>query len=214
MNYTTVFFILFCIFCTLWMFSHYACLLLALLLSLSLDVHAIWRSVLVIYFCKIRRRFKPKRLTDSNIFKVLCLPTDVDLSLQLTHGRLLRECFFGQTEFWVENYVIDALKKVNGTIRINGYHVTYDHPIKVFETFKIVAKILYWDDSTFYLKQTVIRNHDKRECATILSSHKLFGLTSSLLLDVLEKDLAKNRPVQTDLIRKFKEINTDMSKKL
>ncbi|XP_053383528.1 protein THEM6-like isoform X2 [Mercenaria mercenaria] len=162
----------------------------------------------------MRRRYKPKKLMDTNIFKVICLPTDVDIGLQITTGRLLRECGFGQTEFWVENFVHDALATLKGEIKVTAYHMTYEYPIKMFETFKIIAKIVYWDDTSCYMKQTVMRNLDKKECATILSIHRLTGVTTSQVLNVLGKDCVQSKQVLSNLVRKLQEINMDISKKL
>jgi hypothetical protein len=72
---------------------------------------------------------------------VICLPTDVDTDLQLTSGRLLRECGYGQREFWVENFVEDAVERLNGKMKVEAYHLSYDTPIEMFETFKIIAVV-------------------------------------------------------------------------
>ncbi|XP_060559020.1 uncharacterized protein LOC132719281 [Ruditapes philippinarum] len=141
MNYTNMFLVLVLTFCVLWMFSSSLCLVFGLFVSLSVDIHAIWRNVLVLYFCKMRRRYHPKKITDLNIFKVICLPTDVDTDLQLTSGRLLRECGFGQREFWVENFVEDVVERLNGKMKVEAYHLSYDTPIEMFETFKIIAVV-------------------------------------------------------------------------
>lgn len=79
--------------------------------------------------------------------------------------------------------------------------------------FFFIFQILYWDDSRFYMKQTVIRNSDKKECASILSTHRVSGVTTSELLKSLNIDPAKNRPIKPDIVRKFNEINDDISKK-
>ena len=69
MNYTHLFLTLSLILCVLWMYNTSLFLVFALFLSLSADVHAIWRNVLVLYFCKLRRKYTPKKIQDTNVFK-------------------------------------------------------------------------------------------------------------------------------------------------
>ncbi|XP_060559022.1 protein THEM6-like [Ruditapes philippinarum] len=213
MNYTNIFLVLVLTFCVLWMFSSSLCLVFGLFVSLSVDIHAIWRNVLVLYFCKMRRRYHPKKITDSNILKVICLPTDVDTDLQLTSGRLLRECGFGQREFWVENFVEDAVERLNGKMKVEAYHLSYDTPIEMFETFKIIAVVIYWDDAAFYMKQTIVRNRDKKQCATILSRHKLTNVTTKQILNSLDKCDIESKPVPPDLLQKLHTLSGNFSKK-
>ena len=69
MNYTSLFLTLSLILCVLWMYNTSLFLVFGLFLSLSADVHVIWRKVLVLYFCKVRRKYTPKKIQDPNIYK-------------------------------------------------------------------------------------------------------------------------------------------------
>ena len=56
------------------------------------------------------------------------------------------------------------------------------------------------------MKQTVVRNKDKKECATILTSHKLTNVTTSEILKQLDKDVVENKPSPPEEVQKLRDL--------
>ncbi|XP_053383529.1 protein THEM6-like [Mercenaria mercenaria] len=150
----TVLFVIFClVFGVFWSFESLLCLLLALFICVLYDMYNIIKRIFYICYYKITRRFSPKKLMDANGFKVMCLPTDVDMNLHLTESRLLQECTFAHTKFWTENFMYDALYSRQAAIHVAGRYIRYKYPIKLFESFEIISHVISWDETAFYVSQ-------------------------------------------------------------
>ncbi|XP_052799642.1 uncharacterized protein LOC128231191 [Mya arenaria] len=162
---------------------------LAATVILHVDVHVLWRKPLVATFCRLRRKVKKKILTDSNEFKVICLPTDVNpLTLSMTPDRLLRECSIGHVEFWVENYADDVIRQLHASLTLTECSYFHNAPIKLFDKFRIEAKIFHFDETSLYLEQRVIRYGDEKLCACVLSRHVITGSSTGQLFAHLSQN--------------------------
>jgi acyl-CoA thioesterase FadM len=80
-------------------------------------------------------------------------PTDCDLNLHLNNGRYLtfmdlgRVHLLGQTKLWV------GMWKRRWFPVLGAAEINYIRPIRPFQKFDLVSRLLTWDDKYFYIEQ-------------------------------------------------------------
>lgn len=116
-----------------------------------------------------RRRL---RVLDEFVLPCTVLPNDIDVS-KMTDDRYLAIADLGRLDMALRLGLARSLLKRGWAPLATVAALRFRHPLKAFQRYRLRTRVVYWDDTTFYLQQ-VFERHGRTQatayvCATFLS---------------------------------------------
>ena len=102
----------------------------------------------------LKALFAPKiqALSESQLY-FRALPTDCDMNLHITNSRYLSFMDLGRTYLIGQLKLLPQLYKRRWGPVIQATELTYLKPIMLGQSFKIVTRMVCWDEKYFYMEQ-------------------------------------------------------------
>ncbi|XP_060070197.1 protein THEM6-like [Ylistrum balloti] len=157
-----------------------------LLLFVLFDVSYYVRQIFIVITSLIRRRSSTKHLLESSEIEGIVLLNDLDLQFHMNNARYLRECDFGRTRLWIENQVIGKIG-VGKMVKLTNAaaSVRYRKSLQLFNRYRVVTKVIFWDEKAFYLEQQVLRQPDNFVCAVVICKQSVIGCSPASVIQKL-----------------------------
>lgn len=152
----------------------------------------------------VRRRplLEPGRIR----FRVL--PNDCDLNFHLNNGRYLTFMDLGRVHLVAQIGFLGQLLRRRWAPVLTAAEMNFIRPLRPFQRFELVTRILTWDEQFFYIEQRFVSHG--RVCAVGMVKglflHGREWVTSQSVLDLLGLDLPA--PEMTDAVRHWNELTT------
>ncbi len=102
-------------------------------------------------------------LTECHVSRHICLPSDIDLWMELNNGRTLTLYDLGRIPLAVRTGLAGTLRDNRWGLTVAGASVRYRRRIRMFETVEMRSRAIGWDARFFYLEQSLWKNSG--ECA-------------------------------------------------
>ena len=103
---------------------------------------------------------KPKlELLDSSILKFRVLPNDLDLNMHMNNGRYLSIMDLGRTDLLLRIGLGQHLIENKWMPIVGHLHMRYRRPLKAFQYYELLTRIVTWDEKWVYLEQRFISNN-------------------------------------------------------
>lgn len=145
------------------------------LLYILFDVNYFLRILFTVGFGRIFE--KKKKVFDSTTIYGLCLTQDVDIFLKhMNNARYLRELDFARFHYYDRTGIFGRISKKGGGAVQGASSTRYRRAIPIFTPYKIVTKMIYWEDKHFYLEHEFISLTDNFVRAVVLSRQTVTGL--------------------------------------
>ncbi|XP_033742306.1 protein THEM6-like [Pecten maximus] len=169
-----------------------------LLLFVFFDISYYIRQIFLVVTSLIRRRSSTRHLLESSEIEGIVLTSDLDLQFHMNNARYLRECDLGRTKLWIENRIIGKIG-VGKMVRLTNaaQSVRYRKSLQLFDRFKVVSKVIFWDEKAFYLEQQVLRQTDNFVCAVIICKQSVIGCSPASLIQKLSGHSTITSPPMT-----------------
>ncbi|XP_034171368.1 protein THEM6 [Osmia lignaria lignaria] len=157
-----------------------ACLLTFLLvLYILFDVNYFVRMAFTLITGRLFE--KRKKIFDATTIYGICTTQDVDLLFKhMNNARYLRELDFARFHYYDRSGIYSAIVKKGGGAVQGASSTRYRRAIPIFTPFKVVTKLIYWEDRHFYLEHQFISLTDNFVRAVILSKQTITGSNISV----------------------------------
>lgn len=142
-------------------------------------------------------------ILDEAVLNFRVLPNDIDVS-KITNDRYSALMDLGRIDFAFRCGLRNVMVK-NKWIPVATFTtLRFRYPLKIFQKYQLISKIIWWDDTTFYWEQTFKRNGRTvatgHICATL---HKNGIVPSKEILAIIEPNIKK--PDMPEIVVKLKE---------
>ncbi|KAH8378000.1 hypothetical protein KR093_008452 [Drosophila rubida] len=150
----------------------YSAALLLLILYILLDVNYFIRCAFVYFTARVLQA--RHRLTDTTTIVGLCTPQDVDIFLRhMNNARFLRELNFASLHYYAVTDLYNRVRQRGGTVVQGAVSLRYRRFIPIFHPYKILTKLVWWDERAIYLEQQFVSLINDFVNAVVLSKHSI-----------------------------------------
>jgi len=144
-----------------------------LVLIATFDLYWILRLATQKLISKIRSKL---RYDEDSVNYNLCWTTDIDYFLHMNNAKYFREMDFGRFDWFFRTGLSDYLEAKPGVHFVqHGASIRYRKSIEFLVPFKLVTKLIYWDDRSLYFEQKFISLHDGFVRAVALCKNTVVG---------------------------------------
>ncbi len=113
-------------------------------------MNLLFRLVLVIVGALLRQRLA--FMEESRIaFRVL--PTDLDLNMHMTNARYFSVMDLGRTDLVIRSGLARTMLRNRWQAVLGASTVRFRRPLKPFQRYEMVSRVLCWDDRWFFIEQ-------------------------------------------------------------
>ncbi|EFN61133.1 Uncharacterized protein C8orf55-like protein [Camponotus floridanus] len=116
----------------------------------------------------------------------------------MNNARYLREADFARYYYFDRSGLYATITKKNGTIIQTASIVRYRRAISIFMPYKIITKLIYWDDRHFYMEQQFIGLKNNFIYAIILNRQTIIGSETPIedIIANIEPKTCKPKPTK------------------
>ena len=94
-------------------------------------------------------------LMDTHVSHHRCWPHDIDVYMEMNHGRILTILDLGRTSMAHRVGLLSTIRRNNWGLTMAGVSVRYRKRIKAFDKFRTVSRVVGWDDRFVYIEQSI-----------------------------------------------------------
>jgi len=159
------------------------------------------RLLLMLPFVQRRQLLEPGRVR----FRVW--PTDCDINLHMNNGRYLTFMDLGRIHFISQVGLGRTLLRRRWSPVLSAAEINYIRPLRPFQSFELVTRLLTWDEKYFYIEQRFLAG-DRLIAVGMVKGLFLQGrerVTSRAILDAL--GLPDRPPAFPDVVRHWNELS-------
>lgn len=141
-------------------------------------------------------------LLDEVILSLRVLPNDVELK-KVSNDRYIALMDLGRADIGFRCGLRKAMLMKNWTPVTTFCSIRYRYPLQVIQKYELRTRVIWWDEETFYWKQTFKRNN--RTLASAYVAQTLYNsdgvIPSARILE--EAGQSVEKPVEPDIIAKL-----------
>jgi len=148
-------------------------LIFVLLVIAFFDVYWILRLILTRLLSKVLPSLS---LGAEGVTYSLCWTTDLDYFFHMNNGKYFREMDFARFDFYFRtgcSAYIEARPQM--FVVQHGASIRYRRSIDAFVPFKVVTRLIYWDERSLYFEQSFVSLHDGFVRAVALCKNTVVG---------------------------------------
>ncbi|XP_052793126.1 protein THEM6-like [Mya arenaria] len=154
-------------------------------------IHAV-RMFYALFLSKIfHSKVEKKHLLELSSYQKRCMPNDLDIFMHMNNANYLKHCDIGRILMWKQNGVLDKVFKMGGGMTLGASNNRYRKSIILFDHFRIETKVIYWDDTAFYVEQQFIRTKDNFVCFVSILKQTLVGIKPDEVVKIVHPDIEK-----------------------
>ncbi|KAI4502610.1 hypothetical protein M0802_002522 [Mischocyttarus mexicanus] len=119
------------------------------------DLNYFLRLIFTILWAKYIKK-KVKLMEETTIYGI-CTTQDVDAACShMNNARYLRELDFARLDNLIRTNLFDRMKKLGTIAVVGGSYTRYRKPVPFLMVFKIVTKLVHWDEKHLYYEHKFI----------------------------------------------------------
>ncbi|XP_043286295.1 protein THEM6 [Venturia canescens] len=166
------------------------------LLYALIEVHYFLRIFVTVFFA----RFCKKRvhiLDETSVYGI-CTTTDVDTLLyHMNNARYLRELDFARADFYERtNLYREICSQGTGVVQ-GAATIRYRRFLKPLSIFKIISKIIYWDEKTIFMEHRFVTPTDGFVRAIAICRQRLLDCSAeAVMCALIERGVKQNGSVE------------------
>jgi len=131
------------------------------LAALGFATFDIWWFTRIVYLRIISKFRKSLKVTDEAIIKSICWTNDLDFFGHMNNSKYLRELDFARLDYYHRTGFTDLIQSIPGAFVVqHASTIRYRKSIEFLMPFKIVTKLLYFDERSLYFEQKFISYPD------------------------------------------------------
>jgi len=149
---------------------------------------------------------KPLGVLDESILSLTVLPNDIDIT-KISDDRYLALMDMGRMDLAFRCGLLKLMVKNKWAPLATFVTIRFRYPLRAFQRYQLKTSIVWWDDATFYWKQTFERKGRVVAtgylCATLLGPNG--PVPSKEIIDAIGYPVTK--PSQPEIVAKLRELN-------
>jgi len=164
-------------------------LLFVLLVIAFFDIYWIIRLAVTRLFSKVLPSIS---IEEVGVTYSLCWTTDLDYFFHMNNGKYFREMDFARFDFYFRtgcSAYIEARPKM--FVVQHGASIRYRRSIDAFVPFKVVTRLIFWDERSLYFEQSFVSLHDGFVRAVAICKNTVVG---GSVVEMLASVGAKSAP--------------------
>jgi acyl-CoA thioesterase FadM len=142
---------------------------------------------------------------DESVITLTVLPNDIDIS-KISDDRYFALMDIGRMNIVFRTGMLKAMFKNKWMPLVTFNTLRFRYPLKIFQRYQLITRIVWWDEKTFYWQQTFMRKG--RIVASGYVSGTALGVNgpvpSSEILSELTQSITK--PTQPEIVEKLREL--------
>ncbi|XP_034490584.1 protein THEM6 [Drosophila innubila] len=161
-----------------------SCLLGIILLYGLLELHYFLRMCL----CVLLARFVKRRchILESTTVSGVCLSNDVDTLLyHMNNARYFRELDFARVDFYERTKLYSTITRLGGSVFQGAATIRYRRFIRPFHRFKIISRIIYWDEQSLFMEHRFVRPSDKFVHCIVICRQRVIDVSMDAIMSEL-----------------------------
>ncbi|KAF5302226.1 hypothetical protein FQA39_LY10265 [Lamprigera yunnana] len=173
-----------------------------ILILVTWDVPYFVRTTFIVVWGRLfEKKRKPNETT--TIYGV-CTTSDLDIVLKhMNNARYVRELDFARFHFYDRTGIYSAITAAKGTAFQTACIIKYRRTIPIFTFYKIVTKMVYWDNKCIYLEQQFVSLKDNFVKAIVYSKQVAVGPNvEEIIAKLLDEDVT-HKPEMSEEIKHF-----------
>jgi len=181
-------------------------LIFVLLVIAFFDLYWILRLIMTRLLSKV---LPCLTLGDEGVIYSLCWTTDLDYFFHMNNGKYFREMDFARFDFYFRtgcSAYIEARPKM--FVVQHGASIRYRRSIDAFVPFKVVTRLIYWDERSLYFEQSFVSLHDGFVRAVALCKNTVVGGSVVQMLASLGVEHIPEMPKEVELWLASQEITS------
>lgn len=181
-------------------------LIFVLLFIAFFDLYWILRLILTRLLSKVLPSLS---LGDEGVVYSLCWTTDLDYFFHMNNGKYFREMDFARFDFYFRtgcSAYIEARPQM--FVVQHGASIRYRRSIDAFVPFKVVTRLIYWDERSLYFEQSFVSLHDGFVRAVALCKNTVVGGSVVQMLAGLGVEHVPEMPKEVELWLASQEITS------
>src|ERR1039457_1069549 len=99
---------------------------------------------------------KPISILDESVLNLIVLPNDIDVS-KISNDRYIALMDLGRMDIVFCSGLLKLMLKNKWGPVVTFDTIRFRYPLKVFQRYQLKTRIVWWDDTTFYFKQSFER---------------------------------------------------------
>lgn len=121
----------------------------------------LWFRMLWIYLGTF---FKPviNAFADASELNIRVLPTDLDINMHMNNGRYLTHMDLGRFDLLLRSGLWKFVRKTRSVPILGSATIRYRMSLDAFEQYKLVTKVVAWDEKWIYIEQRFIKLNGAR----------------------------------------------------
>jgi len=164
-------------------------LLFVLLVIAFFDIYWILRLAVTRLLSKVLPSIS---IEEMGVTYSLCWTTDLDYFFHMNNGKYFREMDFARFDFYFRtgcSAYIEARPKM--FVVQHGASIRYRRSIDAFVPFKVVTRLIFWDERSLYFEQSFVSLHDGFVRAVAICKNTVVG---GSVVEMLASVGAKSAP--------------------
>ena len=115
-------------------------------------------------------------LNQESVTYNLCWTTDIDFMTHMNNGKYFREMDFGRFDFYFRAGCSAYIEERQGMNDVqHGASIRYRRSINLFVPFKLVTRLVFWDEKSLYFEQKFVSLQDGFIRAIALCKNTVVG---------------------------------------
>ncbi|ALC49108.1 CG4660 [Drosophila busckii] len=165
-------------------------LLLIVLLYGLLELHYFLRMCLCVLLARFVKR--SCHILESTTVNGICLSNDVDTLLyHMNNARYFRELDFARVDFYERTKLYRTITRLGGSVFQGAATIRYRRFIRPFHRFKIVSRIVYWDEQSLFMEHRFVRPSDKFVHCIVICRQRVIDVSmDAVMAELLPKTAA------------------------
>jgi len=140
----------------------------------------------------------------------ICWTTDIDYLFHMNNGKYFREMDFGRFDFWFRTGLSAYIEtKQKMYVVQHGASIRYRRSINFLVPFKLVTKMVYWDERSLYFEQKFVTLHDGFVRAIALCKNTVVGGSVKDMMASLGHHVPPTCPEEVNLWLKSQEVSSN-----
>jgi acyl-CoA thioesterase FadM len=134
-------------------------------------------------------------LLAEDVRTVLVLPGDIDFNFHMNNARFLRECDFARSQLLASNGLFRTVYRDHKSkFALAASTIRYRQSLLPFQIFRIVSKVVCWDDKAFYIESRFTSARDGMVNAIMYGRQAIIGCGTADVLRSLGVDTSSPTP--------------------
>lgn len=107
----------------------------------------------------------------------------------MNNARFLREVDMARIDFYIRTKLYSTIRSKGGHIWLAASNIRYRRFIRLFQRFRIVTKVLYWDAEHIYIEHNFVGNgKDQFVHAVMYCQYKVIDCSAEDVMQTLMKE--------------------------